>query len=181
MMRTTEIMVEGVYIADTPSTFITRRVGEIDIKLGGIPGDRHFGLLRKADSRQRIYPRGTMIANRRQISIVSVEECTLIAEKLGIPEVCPEWLGANVLVSGLEGFTLLPQGVRLIVPGRVGLICEGENLPCKGPGDVIEQESGIVGTGSRFVRAAKQCRGIVCSVEQEGLLYAGDKLTVVYP
>ena len=73
--------VQFVLLADDPSTFVTRTVPLIDIELAGIPGDRHYGLLRPADSRQKIYKRGTMIANRRQISIVSEEECALIAEK----------------------------------------------------------------------------------------------------
>ncbi|WP_201305424.1 MOSC domain-containing protein [Paenibacillus puerhi] len=180
-MKGYELAVEAVYIADEPSSFVTRRVGEIDIRLGGIPGDRHYGLLRKADSRQKLYPKGTMIANRRQISIISAEECRLIADKLGISEVRPEWLGANVLVAGMAEFTLLPPGARLLVPGHVGLICEGENMPCKAPGDIIERESGAVGAAARFVREAKQRRGIVCSVEREGVLRAGDTLTVVLP
>jgi hypothetical protein len=180
-MKKAELAIEAVYLADDPSTFVTRRVGEIPIELGGIPGDRHYGLLRPADSRQKIYPRGTMIANRRQISVVSAEECAQIAEELGLPEVRPEWLGANVLVAGMAAFTLLPAGARLLVPERIGLICEGENLPCKHPGDVIERETGEAGIAARFVRAAKRRRGIVCSVEREGVLRAGDALTVFYP
>lgn len=102
-------------------------------------------MLRPADSRQKIYKRGTMIANRRQISIVSEEECALIAEKMNIPEVRPEWLGANILVRGVERLTELPAGTRLLFPDGTGLICEGENLPCVHPGKVIEQVYGLEG------------------------------------
>lgn len=126
-------------LADDPSTFVTRVVPFIDIELAGIPGDRHYGLLRPADSRQKIYKRGTPIANRRQISIVSEEECALIAEKMNIPEVRPEWLGANILVRGIDRLTELPAGTRLLFPNGTGLICEGENLPCVHPGKMIEQ------------------------------------------
>ncbi|MEK8131231.1 hypothetical protein WMW72_25315 [Paenibacillus filicis] len=124
-MKRIEIAVKDVYIADEPSTFVTRRAGEIEIGLGGIPGDRHYGLLRPADSRQKIYPRGTLIANRRQISIVSAEECALIAEALGIPEVRAEWLGANVLVAGMAGFTRLPAGARFAGAGSRRLNLRG--------------------------------------------------------
>ncbi|WP_274365645.1 MOSC domain-containing protein [Paenibacillus thermotolerans] len=173
-----QAVVERVMLADDPSTFVTREVDIINVELGGIPGDRHYGLLRPADSRQKIYPRGTLIANRRQISIVSLEDCALIAEHLGLPEIKPEWLGANIVVSGIETLTELPSGTRLVFPNGTGLICEGENLPCIGPGKVIEAMSGISGIRTKFVPAAKKLRGIVCSVEREGVIAKGDAIKV---
>nr|WP_275984032.1 MOSC domain-containing protein [Paenibacillus hamazuiensis] len=166
-------------LADDPATFVTRRVDSIRVELGGIPGDRHFGLLRPADSRQNIYPRGELIANRRQISIVSVEECERIAGNMGLGEVRPEWLGANLLVEGFPELTLLPQGSRLLFPDGTGLICEGENLPCLGPGRVIEGLFGPQTPGASFVSAAKKLRGIVCSVEREGIIRIGDGIRII--
>ncbi|PYE42385.1 MOSC domain-containing protein [Paenibacillus barcinonensis] len=171
--------VQFVLLAADPSTFETRAVPFIDIELAGIPGDRHYGLLRPADSRQKIYKRGTMIANRRQISMISEEECTLIAEKMKIPEVRPEWLGANILVRGIERLTELPAGTRFLFPDGTGLICEGENLPCVHPGKVIEQFYGLDGLRKKFVPAARKKRGIVCSVEREGVINTGDTIEVV--
>ncbi len=171
--------VETVMLADEPESFVTRPLPEITVELGGIPGDRHFGLLRPADSRQNIYPCGQLIANRRQISIVSKEECQRIAERLGVAEIRPEWLGANLLVSGYDDLTQLPQGARLLFPDGTGLICEGENLPCIGPGKEIEAKLNQLGVAAKFVAAAKKSRGIVCSVEREGRIHAGDSMTII--
>ena len=91
--------INAVLIADDPETFVTRRIPEVNLEFGGIRGDRHFGVTSKADSRQPMYPRGTEILNRRQITIVSVEELDRIAVELGVESVLPEWLGANVLVK----------------------------------------------------------------------------------
>lgn len=171
--------VEGIYTAKDPATFVTREVPDFRVELAGIPGDRHYGLLRPADSRQNIYPRGTMIANRRQISIVSSEECMRIARQMGLPELKPEWLGANVLVSGLEILTELPAGVRFLFPDGTGLINEGENLPCIGPGKVIAEMIGDEGLARKFVSAALKLRGIVCSVEREGMIRRGDSFRIL--
>ncbi|OXM82887.1 MOSC domain-containing protein [Paenibacillus rigui] len=177
-MRESSAAVERVMVAEDPTTFVTRSVPYIQIELGGIPGDRHYGLLRPADSRQKIYPRGVLIANRRQISIVSKEECEYIANRLDLPEIKPEWLGANIIISGFEKLTELQQGTRLIFPDGTGLICEGENLPCIGPGRVIEKIYNQSGLSQKFVPAAKKSRGIVCSVEREGRISEGD--TIVF-
>jgi len=179
MMKKTFAQVEAVLIADDPSTFVTREVQEIQVELGGIPGDRHYGLLRPADSRQPFYPRGTMIANRRQISIVSREECERIAANLGVPEIHPEWLGANILLSGLPDLTALPQGARLLFASGAGLISEGENLPCIGPGNVIAHMTGQPELAKRFVKAAQKLRGIVCSVEREGVISGKDQAEIL--
>ena len=57
-----------------------------------------------------MYLRGTEILNRRQITIVSVEELDRIAEELGVESVLPEWLGANILVKGFPELTKLTMG-----------------------------------------------------------------------
>lgn len=180
-MKTYLARVEAVLLADQPDSFVTRRVPQVSVELGGIPTDRHYGLLVPADSRQQFYKRGTMIANRRQISIVSEEECTNIAANLGIQEVLPEWLGANLLLKGLPELTMIPQGARFLFPSGMGLICEGENLPCIGPGKVIGEALGMPELAKAFVRAAGKLRGIVCSVECEGAVYANDEVRVVIP
>lgn len=180
-MKRTTANAMRVLIADDPSTFVTRPVDQIHVELAGIPGDRHYGLLRPADSRQTIYSRGTMIANRRQISIVSLEECQQIAANLGLPEVRPEWLGANILLSGYPNLTLLPQGARLIFPDGTGLISEGENLPCMGPGNVISSQYEQPELAKKFVRAAHQLRGIVCSVEREGIITQNTTCDIYLP
>jgi len=176
---TQPITVESVYIADTKGSFVTREVPEIAVELAGIPGDRHYGLLRRADARQKIYKRGTMIANRRQISIVSYEECLEIAQHMKLTEIRPEWLGANLIIRGLEQLTLLPAGARLLFPDGTGLICEGENEPCRKPAKMIESILEQPGIASRFMPAAKKRRGIVCSIEREGIIRQGDTIQII--
>lgn len=178
-MHSDTVNVHAIMLADRAETFVTRRVPTIRVQLGGIPGDRHYGLLRPADSRQKIYRKGTLIANRRQISIVSEEECAEIAVRLGVPEIVPEWLGANLLIRGYDRLTLLPGGARMLFPDGTGLICEGENRPCIGPGRVIERHYGIPGLAARFVSAAQKRRGIVCSVECEGTIATGDSVRII--
>lgn len=115
-----------------------------------------------------------MIANRRQISIVSLEDCQEISKRMGIEAIKPEWLGANILVRGIEKLAELPVATRLIFPDGTGLICEGENLPCIGPGKIIERMYKQKGLQSQFVPSAHKLRGIVCSVEREGVIHKGD-------
>ncbi|KIL39466.1 molybdenum cofactor sulfurase [Gordoniibacillus kamchatkensis] len=180
-MRTYEAVVEAVLATEQIQSFVTSRRPELDIDLGGIPGDRHYGLLRAADSRQRFYRRGTMIANRRQLSLLAAEECDVVASALGVPELRPEWLGANVLLRGYPSLTMLPQGARLIFASGAGLIGEGENEPCIGPGQVIAEAYGRPELARRFVKAAMQKRGIVASVELPGTIREGDRVTIMIP
>ncbi|ADM39051.1 MOSC domain-containing protein [Bacillus spizizenii ATCC 6633 = JCM 2499] len=169
---------EGVYIADTES-FVTKQMDKLDFDYGGIPGDLHFGLTKKAGAREPMFSRGTEIFNRRQISIVSIEECDEIALKMGVPSILPEWLGANVAVSGIPDLTSLKEGSRLIFPSGAALLCEGENDPCIQPGEVIQSYyPDKPKLAPAFVRHALGIRGIVCIVERPGAVYAGDEIDV---
>jgi len=170
--------VQAVLIADDPSTFVTRELDKVDLSFGGIEGDRHFGIIAKADVRQPMYPRGTEIMNRRQLSIVSVEELQGIADRLGVDEIRPEWLGANIVVCGIPGLTKLPMGIRMLLPSGAGLVCEGENEPCTGPGKQIANHYGVKELTHRFVKAALQSRGIVAYVERPGELKPGDEIEI---
>ncbi|MCF2946391.1 MOSC domain-containing protein [Paenibacillus tarimensis] len=181
MRRTYTASIVSVMAAGHKDSFVTAAADFIHVELGGIPGDRHYGIMVPADVRQNWYPKGTMIANRRQISIVSAEECEEIAVRMGLPEVRAEWLGANILVSGLEGLTSLPRGSRLLFPDGTGLICEGENEPCTGPGAVIGEQYGRPELSGMFVKAAYKRRGIVCSVEREGTINRGDSCEILIP
>jgi hypothetical protein len=170
--------VEAVLIADTPSTFVTRRLDMVDLVFGGIEGDRHFGITAKADVRQTMYPRGTVIMNRRQLSMVTVEELEEVALKMGIAEIKPEWLGANIVLSGYPQLTELPMGIRMMLPGGGGIVCEGENEPCMGPGKQIANHYGDPRLGHQFVKLAHKKRGIVGYVEKPGELKVGDRVEI---
>lgn len=179
-MKKAEATIKALLIADDPDTFVTRRISESSLEFGGILGDRHFGMTAKADSRQPMYPRGTEILNRRQITIVSVEDLEGIAADLGVETVLPEWLGANLLMKGFPGLTKLTLGSRILFPSGAGLICMGENLPCTFPGDEIQKQyRDHEKLSTRFVKAGYQRRGIVCAVERPGAIYENDEVQIL--
>ncbi|MDF0728872.1 MOSC domain-containing protein [Cytobacillus sp. S13-E01] len=179
-MKTVIIKVEAILKASNTETFVTNRVSHVNVEFGGIPGDRHFGITDKAGVRQPMYERGTEIFNRRQISIVSVEDCGLIAKELGVSEIKPEWLGANILVSGISHFTTLTMGSRFLFPDGTGLINNGENLPCKFPGQEIQKAySDMPDLAKKFIIAGKKRRGIVCSVERPGKISVNDEIKLL--
>ncbi|MFK9093932.1 MOSC domain-containing protein [Bacillus salipaludis] len=172
--------VEALLLADDPETFVTRQISEVNLEFGGIRGDRHFGITSKADSRQPMYPRGTEILNRRQITIVSVEELDRIAEELRVESVRPEWLGANLLVKGFPELSKLTMGSRILFPSGAGLICMGENQPCTLPGEEIQKHyENHEKLAFRFVRAGYKRRGIVCAVERPGPIHERDEVQIL--
>jgi MOSC domain-containing protein YiiM len=179
-MGDSDLRVEAVLAAFDSTSFVTARQPALQLEMGGIPGDRHFGLTRVTGGRDRAqYPPGTTLRNDRQITIVSTRECEAIASALGVPEVLPEWLGANVQIDGAVGFTSLPPGSRLVFPSGAVLRVEGENEPCVKPGRVLSQANpGTDGLPAAFVIASKGRRGIIASVVRGGAINPGDSVRV---
>lgn len=176
------LTVQAVLLARDPDILVSVRASKLELDFGGVVGDRHHGVGTVAGSRQaRFYPRGTTIRNRRQLTVVSVEELDDIARRLELLEVRPEWLGANVLVRGLSGFSALPIGTRLLFPSGVGLVCEGVNQPCRLPAQVLQELFPGSRAQSRFVREATGRRGISASVECPGRLTAGSEARIFLP
>src|SRR5687768_5162489 len=78
------------------------RSDRLKLAFSGIDGDCHSGLTRPSDVRTiKQYPRDTPIRNVRQLTLLSLEELADIAGAMEIPEVKPEWVGANVVTSGV--------------------------------------------------------------------------------
>ena len=128
------------------------------------------------------FPKGTLIRNTRQLSLVSREELAEVARALGVPHVLASWLGANLELVGVPRLTQLPPGTRLFFPEEATLVVEGENQPCVGPGRVLEaHHPDLRGLASRFVKAAWRRRGLVGWVERPGLIRAGDEVRVMLP
>jgi MOSC domain-containing protein YiiM len=125
------------------------------------------------------YPQGTEIRNTRQISIVSVEELALIAANMGLDGLQPDWLGANLLVSGIPSFSQVPPSTRMIFDGGASLVVDLENSPCKYPGEIIERHH--PGYGDRFAKAALGKRGVTAWVEREGRISNGDSIRLFIP
>jgi MOSC domain-containing protein YiiM len=180
--RVPALSVVDVLSATEADSIVATPVPVLELDFGGVVGDRHHGLTRPADTRQlRYYPRGTMIRNRRQLTLVSVEELAEVANRLGVPEVKPGWLGANLLVEGISCLSALPMGTRLLFGSGAGLVCEGVNQPCRLPAQVIQQQYGWSRAEAEFVKAAYGRRGIAASVECPGPIIAGDQGSAVPP
>lgn len=161
--------------------FVTEPVASARLVFGGLEGDRHFGAVRAACSRTPWHARGTPILNTRQISIVSVEECREIAQRLGVDRVEPRWIGANLVLEGDAELTGLPPATRLIFPSGATLFVTEENRPCRHPGKVLAETFGEPRLELGFVRAAQGRRGLVAMVEREGEIAPGDAVRVLRP
>ena len=156
------------------------RTDEISLLFSGIAGDCHGGLTRKSDSRMlKQFKRGTPVKNVRQASILSVEELADIARAMEVPAVQPEWVGANLVTSGIPDLTLLPPSSRLQFSSGATLVIDMENIPCRYPAAIIEKHHPEHTRG--FVAAATRKRGLVAWVESEGVVSTGDAITVWIP
>jgi hypothetical protein len=175
MLSTLQILAAG------GEGFVTESVDAARLAFGGIEGDRHFGPTRQACSRTPWHPRGTTIANTRQISIVSVEECREIARRLGIARVEPRLIGANLVVEGEPDLTGLPSATRLVFPSGATLFVTEENRPCRHAGRMLAEAFGEARLELQFVEAARGRRGLVAMVEREGGIVAGDAVKVLPP
>ena len=154
-------------------------VEKVDVEWGGFQGDKHFGDTMPAGSSQKAYPKGTEVRNTRQISIVSIEELKQIAKALGVSKIKPEWVGANMLVSGIEQITELAPGTRLHFENGVGLVVQGVNMPCTDAGSQIQENfPDVAGITSGFPKKAIGRRGIVAWVERPGHIAAGETLSI---
>lgn len=157
-----------------------QRVTQARLLFAGMEDDCHGGITRKSDSRMvKQYKRNTEVRNSRQLSILSAEELAEVAKVMGIPAVKPEWVGANMVLSGIPDLTLLPPSTRLQFPSGAMIVVDAENHPCRYPADIIakhhpEQKKG-------FVAAAMHKRGVVGWVEAQGEINTGDKVVIWIP
>lgn len=156
------------------------RVPEARLLFTGMEGDCHGGITRRSDSRMlKQYRRGTEVRNSRQLSILSAEELGEVADRMGIPAVKPEWVGANMVVRGIPDLTLLPPSTRLQFPSGAMIVVDAENHPCRYPADIIARHHPEATRG--FVSAAMHKRGVVGWVEAEGMIRTGDAIIVWIP
>ncbi len=154
--------------------------GSMRLLFSGPEGDCHAGSTRKSDSRTlQLYKRDTDIRNVRQVTILAQEELSDIAKALDIPAIDPAWLGANMVVTGIADFTLLPPSTRLQFPSGATLVVDMENAPCSQIAKVVEQH--YPGTQMKVVPAAMHKRGVTAWVEREGDVTTGDSIKIVIP
>ena len=182
-LKPTEFFAEILWlgqVADSVEDLRAQEVEEMDLGFEGFEGECHAGLTRPSCSRVLSqHPRGTEIANTRQISVLSAEELEEISEAVGIEEFDPAWVGASVILRGIPDFTHVPPSSRLQADSGATLVIDRENRPCVLPGRVIEKE--MPGHGKAFKAAATGKRGVTAWVERPGVIRVGDILRLHIP
>lgn len=146
----------------------------------GPEGEDHGGLTRASCSRVLgQYPRGTVIRNTRQFSVVSAEDLAAIAAQMGLERLDPALLGATMVIEGIPDFSRVPPSSRLQAAGGATLVVDMENRPCTLPAKPIEAMH--QGFGAAFKPAAQGRRGVTAWVEREGVFVLGEVIRLHVP
>ncbi|MER8527854.1 MOSC domain-containing protein [Mesorhizobium sp. M0814] len=175
--------VAALYLAPF-DRFETRAVDTLQLGFDGIEGDFHAGTTRRSGGREPWYPRGTEMRNERQLSIVAADELAIVAERMGIAEIKPEWIGANLLIEGLPHLSMLPTGTQLFFKGGATVKIDAQNGPCRIAGRSVAENAGMPDHEAGallFPKAAKRLRGLVAWVEKPGTITAGEEISVRVP
>ena len=152
----------------------------LSLDFSGPAGETHGGFTRLSCSRVLSqYERGTEIRNVRQLSIVSEEELSLIADKMGIAHLDPSWIGASVVLRGIPDFSHVPPSSRLQNDSGTTLTIDMQNRPCHLPVSEIKVDHPKEAKG--FKAAAWGKRGVTAWVEREGRLCVGDQMRLHIP
>ena len=173
----------ALYVASA-AHFQTRPVDELLLDFDGIAGDFHAGPTRRSGGREPWYPRGTEMRNERQLSIVAADELAVVAQRMGLAEIRPEWIGANLVIEGVPNLSMLPAGTLLFFKGGVTIKVDAQNGPCRIAGRSIAENAGMadVEAGALlFPKVAKRLRGVVAWVEKPGTVMAGEEISVRVP
>ncbi|CDX13314.1 conserved hypothetical protein [Mesorhizobium sp. ORS 3324] len=164
--------------------FETRPVGELRLGFDGIEGDFHAGATRRSGGREPWYPRGTEMRNERQLSLVAADELAIVAERMGIAQIKPEWIGANLLIEGVPHLSMLPAGSLLFFKGGATIKVDAQNGPCRFSGRSVAEHAGMADHEAGallFPKVAKRLRGLVAWVEKPGVIKAGEEISVRVP
>lgn len=175
--------VAALYLASF-DRFETRAVDTLQLGFDGIDGDFHAGTTRRSGGREPWYRRGTEMRNERQLSIVAADELAIVAERMGIAEIKPEWIGANLLIEGLPRLSMLPSGTLLFFKGGATVKVDAQNGPCRIAGRSVAENAGMADHEAGallFPKAAKRLRGLVAWVEKPSTIAAGEEISVRVP
>ncbi len=171
-------------VATNPDDLQSRETNILPAEFDGISADKHSGITRRSDSRVKFCKKGTEIWNSRQISVVSHEELHQISCEMGLPQIMPQWLGANICISGIPNLSSLPPSTRLISSHKTApfLYVTEENLPCIHPGKLIQiYYPGIPNLEQLFPKVAMHKRGVVAVVEKPGIFIKGEEIIARIP
>lgn len=170
----------GVVVSEDRRALLAEARDRVHLGFAGLEGSVHGGRTRASCSRVVAqHPKGTEIANERQLSIVSAEELAQIAARMGLAEVDPALLGASLVVQGIPDLSHLPPSSRLQAPSGATLVVDMQNRPCHLPARSID--SVVPGKGKLFKPAAEGLRGVTAWVQREGDLAVGDRLRLHIP
>jgi len=175
--------VAGTFLA-AGDHFETEAVEALTLGFEGVEGDFHAGYTRLSGGREPWYPRGTEMRNERQLSIVAPDELARVAGLMGLPELRPEWIGANLALDGIPHLSFLPSGTLLFFEGGVTLKVDAQNGPYRIAGRQIGFRAGLGDPRDAelaFPKAAKRMRGLVAWVEKPGVIRAGENVSVRIP
>ncbi len=194
MVKTVPAMrLEGVVVdtlAANGEHFVTGPQTPLVLDWHGVAGDLHCGPIRKAGAREPWYPKGLEIRNERQLSILSVGELAAIAKALDVDKIEASWIGANLVLDGIDDLTFLPPRTILNFAGGAALRVDGYNGPCRFAGAEVakalnmpapekdgEKDWLSAGMAFEFVQAAHLKRGLVAWVEIPGEISPGEAVT----
>ncbi len=169
--------VTGLFVA-AGAGFVTEAVEALTLTYEGIPGDRHGGLTRKSNSREPWHDKGTEMRNEQQVSVLADDELAAVASDLGIDELKPEWIGGNMVLSGIPFLSQLPPRTLLMFEGGVTIRIDGDRGPCRYAGrSIADQFQGRDDLEFAFPKVAKHRRGLVSWVEVPGKIERGESVT----
>ncbi|MEM6757959.1 MAG: MOSC domain-containing protein [Pseudomonadota bacterium] len=155
-------------------------VAQLELGFDGMKDVPYSGRTRPSCARVTSqHPRGTEIANTRQLSIIAAEDMTAIAAAMDLEGLDPAWVGASIVIEGIADFSHVPPSSRLQAENGTTLIVDMENRPCHQPGLTIARHHGEAGKG--YKAAAKGRRGVTAWVERPGRLNVGDTLRLHIP
>ena len=175
-------VVSGLLKTVERDQFQTQYVSHLDLDLMGIAGDRHAGFSRFSGGREPWYPRGTEICNERQISILSPEELSSVAERMEIERIEPSWIGGNLVIKGFKNLSLIPPRTRLVFQNGAVIRIDGNNAPCRIAGkSIADHYPDRPGIDLLFTRASRLLRGLVGYVEKAGTIKTDEVVTAHIP
>ena len=148
----------------------------------GIVGEVHGGATRAAGPREPAFRRGTVLANLRQVSLVSTEELASIASRMGLARLDPAWLAANIAIEGAGPITQLPRGTIIRFPSGASLYVSDLNSPCRAAAKLIRDHARPTQERTLpFVSQAFGRRGLVAFVYAQGQVSSGDAIQFLFP
>jgi MOSC domain-containing protein YiiM len=112
---------------------------------------------------------------------VSQEETAAIANDLGLDEILPDWMGANLLLEGIPALSAITPNTRLFFESGAVLLITEENNPCKTlSAEIASHFPGKPELLEKIVKVSMRRRGLVAVVELPGKITKGEPVRVLF-